>query len=522
MSDLEGASIVVIGAGSSGLVTLKYLMDEFPAEQIICFEKSDSIRGCWGDQSEEFVSTSTKYTTQFSCHRTLNTASCVSHQYQEFYRGKEYGDYLEDFAEKFDLKRLIQFETKLISAKHGLEGWTINLDSPRGQIKKVFKALFICTGLVNKKREIETSNKNIKITSNYLKVKNSKVVIIGGGESAVDIANKLAKEELNNKVSLSLRSGVRVSPRYHPIRGVPSDFLRNRLLLSVDKRIRNWIGEGFVTFRIRHKKILEKLFPNKSNSDHSQVSGSCQNWELKLKQKSKNDLFNVFHNKSDQFLKAVSEGRINIIGPETDSSFKIFYDFDQEKQTTVEPEVIIPSTGYYSNLKSISNGSMKIKDFYLGCLSTTLPNTFIIGFARPVIGNIPTISEMQAQYCTGILKRIYKIPKDIKEKQEKDWKDLEGEYPSIKISNVYPVEHYPYCDVLAKHMGTYPSLLKLRSLKLWLKILLIPASTTHYLDQNFDREALKEQVVFTPTFLILLLVIIRIIELPFKMLKFLF
>ncbi len=59
--------IAVIGAGSSGLITLKSLCDEFPSADIVCFEQGDSVRGCWGSMSSEFVSTSTKYSTQFAC-----------------------------------------------------------------------------------------------------------------------------------------------------------------------------------------------------------------------------------------------------------------------------------------------------------------------------------------------------------------------------------------------------------------------------------------------------------------------
>ena len=42
--------IAVIGVGCSGLVTLKSLLDVYPAEDIVCFEKSHSLRGVWGNQ----------------------------------------------------------------------------------------------------------------------------------------------------------------------------------------------------------------------------------------------------------------------------------------------------------------------------------------------------------------------------------------------------------------------------------------------------------------------------------------
>ena len=61
--------IAVVGAGCSGHITLKYLLDVYPASDVLCFEKSHSVRGVWGDQRADFVSTSTKYTTQFSCFR---------------------------------------------------------------------------------------------------------------------------------------------------------------------------------------------------------------------------------------------------------------------------------------------------------------------------------------------------------------------------------------------------------------------------------------------------------------------
>ena len=114
---------------------------------------------------------------------------------------------------------------------------------------------------------------------------NETVVVVGGGKSAADVANYLAKPEHNNTVFLSLRSGIRVSPRYHPIRGVPSDFLRNRLLLSFDKGVRNWVGERFVTFRIRFDRLLARWFPHQraSANPDDRAQALRREWDLKPK-----------------------------------------------------------------------------------------------------------------------------------------------------------------------------------------------------------------------------------------------
>ena len=105
--------IAVVGAGCSGLVTLKYLLDTNPETDIVCFEKSHSVRGCWGDQRPDFVSTSTKYTTQFSCFRKWSPDAAPDQNFEEFYRGTEFGDYLEAFATHFNLKERIRFGVEL-------------------------------------------------------------------------------------------------------------------------------------------------------------------------------------------------------------------------------------------------------------------------------------------------------------------------------------------------------------------------------------------------------------------------
>jgi dimethylaniline monooxygenase (N-oxide forming) len=173
-----------------------------------------------------------------------------------------------------------------------------------------FDAVFICTGLANQKVPLVSSS--IPVTDNPEGIRDKTVVVVGGGESAADVANHLAKAEHNNKVYLSLRSGIRVSPRYHPIRGVPSDFLRNRLLISFGKGARNWVGERFVTFRIRYNRLLAKWFPHQRAGQKAseQARALRRDWDLKLKARAKGGLFNVFHNKSDDFLDAVAEKRI--------------------------------------------------------------------------------------------------------------------------------------------------------------------------------------------------------------------
>lgn len=515
--------IAVIGAGCSGLVTLKYLLDSFPAEDIICFEKSHSVRGVWGNQRPDFVSTSTKYTTQFSCFRKWGAEVTSERNYEEFYRGGEFGDYLDEVAAHFNLKERIRFGVELRHLEWANGTWALQLAENGDEKRHDFDAVFVCTGLANQKAPLVSST--IPTTDNPEGIRNATVVVVGGGESASDVANYLAKPEHNNTVYLSLRSGIRISPRYHPIRGVPSDFLRNRLLLSFGKGARNWVGERFVTFRIRFDKLLAAWFPHlqraRKNPDE-QARALRRAWDLKLKARAKGGLFNVFHNKSDDFLDAVAEERLRIIGPAVDEQWREYYDFERESTFAITPDLLVFSTGYHSRLGDLSGGRVHLKDFFLGCVHVDLPNLFLVGFARPIIGNIPSISEMQAIYTVGVLAGKHQLPADIKSKHERDWAALCEEYPAINTENVYPVEHFTYCDILAREMGIMPTLSSVGSLRTWSKILLTPISTLHYLDEYFDRQALNRQKIYMPIVLVGFLALMRLLGLPFRWLISLF
>jgi dimethylaniline monooxygenase (N-oxide forming) len=511
--------IAVIGAGCSGLVTLKYLLDVYPATDIVCFEKSHSVRGCWGDQRPDFVSTSTKYTTQFSCFRKWSAEVTPEKKYAEFYRGSEFGDYLDAFAEHFNLKQCIRFGVELLHLAQADGSWNLVLAENGKEERQSFDAVFLCTGLANQKAPL--ASQGIAVTEDPTGVCNSTVVVVGGGESASDVANHLAKSEYNNTVYLSLRSGIRVSPRYHPIRGVPSDFLRNRLLLSFDKGLRNWVGERFVTFRIRFDRLLAKWFPHQSAS-RIRTDGERalrREWDLKLKARAKGELFNVFHNKSDDFLDAVAEKRLQIIGPAVDEQWTEYFDFDQTKTLHLSPDVVVFSTGYRSRLGEFSAGSIHLKDFYRGCVYIDQPNLFLIGFARPIIGNIPSTSEMQARYTIGLLSGKYSLPQEWKEQYKKNWEVLTGEYPRINTDNVYPVEHFTYCDMLAHEMGIMPTSASVRSLRTWWKIMLTPISTLHYLDEYFDPQDIDRQKVYMPCILLTVLGVIRMLGYPFRFIR---
>ncbi|MEM6692112.1 MAG: hypothetical protein AAF664_21970 [Planctomycetota bacterium] len=367
-------------------------------------------------------------------------------------------------------------------------------------------------------------------------VTGKRIVVFGGGESAVDAARRLAQPRLENEVFLSLRSGIRVSPRYHPIRGVPSDFLRNRLMLSIHPDLRNWIGQRFVAARIRYQRWFERVFPSRSSphsdGDHAAANGLSEEdfqtrrsqWAIQLTQQAKSNLFDMFHNKSDDFLDEVARGKITIVGPSVDESQRRFEPFgdstSDERPIMVAPEMIVPAIGYRSGVSELTDGKIAPQDFYQGCCHATHANLFLIGFARPVIGNIPTISEMQARYVCGLIAGRWQRPADVESLHLQELAGLKKRFALLDLNAVYPVEMFPYCDELAKRMKAYPSFWSLRSLRAWWRIQLEPATTLHYQcwKDNAPHDA-DDSTIYLPSILIALLLMLKPVDAIYRLVK---
>ena len=170
-------------------------------------------------------------------------------------------------------------------------------------------------------------------------------------------------------------------------------------------------------------------------------------------------------------------------------------------------------------MTDLSEGTFHLKDFYQGCVHIDGHNLFLIGFARPIIGNIPSISEMQARYSVGVLSGKYTLPAAVHEKQDEAWKLLCAEYRTINTENVYPVEQFAYCDDLAHQMGILPTLTTVGSLRAWLKIMFTPASTMHYVDNYFDKQSIERGKIYMPGILIAFLSLVRLLGFPLRFIK---
>jgi len=219
--------VCVIGAGVSGLTACKALAD-FGVPHT-CFEASDEVGGNWYFENPNGVS---------SAYRSLHIdISKPSISFRDFPMPDRYPDYphhthifewLRDYADAFGLRERIRFNTRVEHAERGPEGgWQITREDGE---RDSFDALLVCNGHHWDPRYPdfpgsfdgpEIHSHDYIDPSTPLDLYGKRVLVVGIGNSAVDIVSELARKTVADTVFLSTRSGAYVVPKY--IFGRPAD-----------------------------------------------------------------------------------------------------------------------------------------------------------------------------------------------------------------------------------------------------------------------------------------------------------
>jgi cation diffusion facilitator CzcD-associated flavoprotein CzcO len=210
----------VIGAGISGLTAGKALADQdLP---YTCFEASDDIGGNWYFGNPNGRS---------SAYRSLHIDTYRdSVSFRDMPMGEDYPDYphherirayINDYAEAFSLRERIRFETEVERAERYPDGgWRITLGN--GSVEE-FDFLAVGNGHHWDPRypEFPGSFDGETLHSHHyigpddpLDLYGKRVLVVGIGNSAVDIVSELSRKGVAEKVFISTRSGAWVIPKY--------------------------------------------------------------------------------------------------------------------------------------------------------------------------------------------------------------------------------------------------------------------------------------------------------------------
>jgi flavin-binding monooxygenase-like protein len=217
----------VIGAGISGLTASKMLGDY--GVPYTCFEASDRVGGNWAFGNPNGHSSAYRSLhIDTSKHRLSFKDFPMPADYPDFPHHTQIKAYLDDYADAFGLRERISFENPVLHAEHQPDGgW--RLKTGDGEEHEA-DLLVVANGHHWDPRIPDfpgeftgrTLHSHAYIDPETpLAFKDQRILIVGIGNSAADIAVELSSRALRNEVTLSTRSGAWIMPKY--IAGRPGD-----------------------------------------------------------------------------------------------------------------------------------------------------------------------------------------------------------------------------------------------------------------------------------------------------------
>lgn len=448
--------VAVIGTGIAGLVSIKSCLEE--GLEVIAFEKSDYIGGNWKFKEDEV---SVFRNTELSSSRYITGFSDfpIPDHYPHFLKHEQYLEYLLDYACHFDLKQHIKFGVSVDSLKRQGAKWLLVATKGGKSEEYEFDAVAVCTGLNEEPNmpnfpNIEQFKGKLTHSSLYkdnTPYKDKSVVVIGGGESGGDQVNEIS--QVAKSVTLSLRRGVFIMPKLDDCMTLPGDYFHHRGTYHFPpvlyERIETAIQRLF-TFANRKQKswqIRQKLIKLSGGSYHQQ-----------------------FITKSDTFMQALAKPNVSLKTKleRFDSDCVVFSDGSK-----VKADAVVFSSGFnvYFPFLPIDSKNWDWRKLYKKIFHPELPDIGFVGFARPNIGSMPPIIEMQSRYFAGVVCGRLQIPEpsQMQSTIEKDARNSRKFKPLVSDRITGIVSYVPYMYELSELIGCRPILRKLisRPVVLW-------------------------------------------------------
>ena len=369
-------------------------------------------------------------------------------------------EYINSYAKHFGLEEHIRFNTEVTQIEKAPGGWKVmsvkvdNQGKHQSKYKEVFvKFVAIATGHHTKPtmphfEGQETFNGRIFHSVDYKDAVTNgligkKVVVVGIGNSAVDVAVNVTELGGEKPIHISTRSGAWIVPNY--VQGYPTDHYACRLFFWLPWSVSNFVFELII----------------------QSVVGSPWRWNLNPKMRARQTQPTV----SPTLIHHIQ--RRNIAVKPNIAAFKgdelVFTDGSR-----TAADVVVCCTGYRidlpfldSNIKDlvVDESTNKIKLFKNVFAPEIGASLAFIGFAQPASGGLLSISETQARWFSELCKGAIKLP--TAQKMHQEIKEDQCKSESIYYASArHTIQQDPitYNDEIASFFGAKPQLWKHPSL----------------------------------------------------------
>lgn len=396
---MQKKRVCVIGAGPSGITALKNLLDE--GLEALAYDRNHDVGGNW-IFSDDVSHSSVFETTHIISSKTLSQYE--DFPFDEFETGisdypshDELRRYFQAYAKKFELYEHISFGTMVKHCKR-IDGstWEVTIERDGKESVETFTDLIVCNGHHWQPRWPQFKG---EFTGEYLHshqfkraapFKDKKVLVIGGGNSACDVAVETSR--VSAKTSISWRRGYKIIPKF--LLGKPTDIIGEGLTW-MPLGFRNWTANLISNFFIGSNELYGLQKPStKFGETHPTI-----NDEL---------LYRIRHGKVHP--------KVNI--DRFEGKTVHFIDGTQE-----DFDAVIACTGYVlahpffdKDFIDYSSGPVPL---YLKMFHAEYQNLYFVGMFQP-LGCIWPLAEWQARIAARELAGKWSRPKNIRQLCEKE------------------------------------------------------------------------------------------------------
>lgn len=457
--------IIVIGAGPGGLVCTKEILERGITD-VLCLEQSEKLGGVFSDTYDNLLLTSSAVFSMFSDYWVGDGNE------HHFWTKKEALDYWTGYAEHFGVTNHIQFGTKVTDVlRLDNGGWELKLNS--GSVMQCDHLVLaignnnICKypdWAANLNKSTYSHAKDYK---NALPFKGKRVLVVGGGESASDIAYEISS--VADKCWVSLRESTGwVVPRKRGERA--ADISTHRGVWNLPREYGETLSKSVLDFERKSKDPVFQAVV-----------------ELNSKVKAKKGIWGTYGTKTINLPKAMVQYDCKIVDEIVDVENGGSQLRTASRDVLQDVDFIIFCTGY-SNQISFMPDELQACDprsLYKHMFHPEIGNRLAwIGWARPNFGSQFPIMEMQSRLCSYIFSGDHSLPKgeDMKKTAKIDseayLQQFEGNTQDIRSL----VDYFRYMDDLAGIIGCLPPLSNYLILRphLWFHLVYGPTQSTQY------------------------------------------
>jgi cation diffusion facilitator CzcD-associated flavoprotein CzcO len=223
---MDGPRICIIGAGPSGLTTLKNLL-ALGLTNVACFDEADAIGGNWVFREDK---PSVHEATHIISSKRLSEFEdfAMPAEFPDFPSHSEIRAYFEAYAAHFRLAPFIHLQQRVESAARRADGtWSVRIATSHGVDEAAFDYLMVCSGHHRVAQIPEYPGRfggEVLHSGSYKHAAafaNKRVLVVGGGNSACDIAAEISRVAL--RTCISMRRGYHILPK--KLFGYPIDRL---------------------------------------------------------------------------------------------------------------------------------------------------------------------------------------------------------------------------------------------------------------------------------------------------------